>query len=779
MPETETYQTPIEEQDNKKNTPKNWEENTEIKGEIDRYKEELDIHESILEKEVITYNLLENTELKKTMTEILSNEEFNKYPELKDKEKPEQRMEIIFRKINRVIWKFYERKFNIKEWESRPEYLNDIIIPSTEWFLMDLLKNAGNETNIWFLWKISELNLNNIWNLIMDVKSFSEKFTLPYKYAKSLINISDFISLPKNRWALQKLNNPYEFYEKVFNHVENGVNFWEQDFSTETKWQSDSEKININDIKWDRFWLTCMQSQNQTQEELNQSLEEWKKRIIDNIWNIKMVNNPNTIKKILWVLDKSDWFMQSTQKMWNDLLDKVDWFWNVADALESVIWIDIREEVKDLPLIWWMINFVLWILWFSWGIEWVERARKRRKVDDQLDETKKEYISKTYEEYVKNKNVDDNTWKTVIANYKLWLDDNCVNKFAIDINLVRTKIIEKIEENNSLINLSTLAAVTWNEFTETVKEGDKSYIKLKENEFTDDKKEEFVDKYIVTILQNYKNTKKLEKIEDADTMAFIMISWITVDKKTIMNWVEAEAILPSEFYENEVTQNNWNQSESWSQTVESSVIKDENKLVETISNYILEWESWRNYWAVNKNDVNWVSLWLLQWHKENAVDLLKRLKAADENWFNSCMTDPLFNNLDSAWKARNDQQANQFKKLMENEKCRQVMDNMVKEYVKKYMESFKKWWVTNEKAMIVWCRIANAGIWFAQNLLNEMKNWWKNINNYKEVIEKFNKTSYVAKYWNLFNKTDSSWTSLAQRIWNYSPTPWWADLDIA
>jgi hypothetical protein len=33
----------------------------------------------------------------------------------------------------------------------------------------------------------------------MDVKSFSEKFTLPYKYAKSLINISDFISLPKNR----------------------------------------------------------------------------------------------------------------------------------------------------------------------------------------------------------------------------------------------------------------------------------------------------------------------------------------------------------------------------------------------------------------------------------------------------------------------------------------------------------------------------------------------------------------------------------------------------
>jgi hypothetical protein len=37
------------------------------------------------------------------MKEILSNEEFNKYPELKDKEKPEQRMEIIFRKINRVI----------------------------------------------------------------------------------------------------------------------------------------------------------------------------------------------------------------------------------------------------------------------------------------------------------------------------------------------------------------------------------------------------------------------------------------------------------------------------------------------------------------------------------------------------------------------------------------------------------------------------------------------------------------------------------------------------
>lgn len=105
------------------------------------------------------------------------------------------------------------------------------------------------------------------------------------------------------------------------------------------------------------------------------------------------------------------------------------------------------------------------------------------------------------------------------------------------------------------------------------------------------------------------------------------------------------------------------------------------------------------------------------------------------------MTDPLFKNSDKACKAkRNDTQANQYKKLMEDPKAQKEMDKAVDETIGWYIDKIKSWWVTDDKAILAFWRICNYGSWYSQNLCKKMKENGANINDYKQVIERFEKT---------------------------------------
>jgi hypothetical protein len=84
------------------------------------------------------------------MLKVLSHPDFNNYTDLKDKS-PEQRLEVIFRKINIVLTKFLERKFNRDSKEPIPDHLKNVVIPAMERYLMDILKESGHDTNVNFL----------------------------------------------------------------------------------------------------------------------------------------------------------------------------------------------------------------------------------------------------------------------------------------------------------------------------------------------------------------------------------------------------------------------------------------------------------------------------------------------------------------------------------------------------------------------------------------------------------------------------------------------------
>lgn len=149
----------------------------------------------------------------------------------------------------------------------------------------------------------------------------------------------------------------------------------------------------------------------------------------------------------------------------------------------------------------------------------------------------------------------------------------------------------------------------------------------------------------------------------------------------------------------------------------------------------------RKYWDVNKDDCWFVSFWKLQFHGDKSKKIMHNIKSADTSRFNSIMTDPLFKDIDKACTSkRNDTQANQFKKLMEDSKAQQEMDKVVDETIEWYIKDVKSWWVTDARAILAFWRICNYWSWYAKALQKNMAASKADFNDYKQVIERFEKS---------------------------------------
>ncbi len=493
-----------------------------------------------------TLSLLENTPLKTRMLKVFSDQSFNAYPELKDKE-AEERIEIVFRKINTVLTRFYARKLNISPAEQLPDYLAQVIVPATERFLMDMLKETGQETNVNFLGSLSTMSLESIGELFKGVNDFSKKFMLPFTKGKALLNLSDFLALPKNQAKLKKLNNPYEFYEKVMQDE-----LWQKTLTADKSPKND--QISLDSITWEQFGLSAFQGE-QSQEDLAQALQAGKEKIQQEIWTIEMVENPKTVQKMLGLLNKSDTFFAQTQKLSDQLLETINAPWEAFKTIKSVVGIDLWKELKESKLLWGVINFVLSLLGFSGGIEGVERAWKKKNIDKELKQPQKEYISEVYEKYMKKKTLQDTSAQSLLNDYKLKVDADQLSKFAIDLPLIKEQITEKITENPDLINLSTLKSIKGKNFkgenfVETIKEKKGSTLKLKKA-LSEEERAAFVDYYLQTMLEHFSKPKNSKMLADADSLVFTMISWVCLDKENVIEGVEAQIFLPEQFYEAE------------------------------------------------------------------------------------------------------------------------------------------------------------------------------------------------------------------------------------
>ncbi len=222
--------------------------------------------------------------------------------------------------------------------------------------------------------------------------------------------------------------------------------------------------------------------------------------------------------------------------------------------------------------------------------------------------------------------------------------------------------------------------------------------------------------------------------------------------------------------ENKETAQKTNKNESKSENISDSVEKDK-KLFQKLKEICVRS---KKYWDVNKNDCGFVSIWLLQFHGDKTWKILDNIKSTDPNRFNSIMTDSLFKDINKASKSkRNDTQANQYKKLMEDPKAQKEMDKAVDETIEWYLKKVKSWWVTHDKAILTFWRICNYGSWYAQQISKKMAQSGADINDYKQVIEWFEKSEksqgktttsqkFKKKYSCFWNK------SIEEEIWEYN-----------
>lgn len=485
-----------------------------------------------------TYNeIIKWTPLEEKINKVLSHPDFNnaeKYPEMQGKS-PEQRAEYIFRKINTTLSKFCARRFGIDAADQVPEYLHKVIVPAIEWFLMDLLKHNQQSNNISFFSEISNINLDTLTQGFNSIKGIVEKFTLTYQQGKKLLLILDFLSLPHNKHHLNKLDNPYDFYQKV---MENQI--W---------WQ---ENLDIKNLTFEQFWLL----KDQTDEEKNQALLDGQKQLKESIWSIQMVDSPETVKQLLWALKKSDIYLEQTDKLLNTLLDSMDKFKGVDSSLQSIFGVNLFKEIQSSKFLRWVANFFLGLLWFSGGVDGLEKTWRKRTLDRKLDAAKKNFITDTFKAYFDNKQIKSDTIQTCLSHYQIKPEEEFHQKFNIDPITLQEQIIDNIS-NTHHINPQVVKSLKFQNFNgasrvQEVKDSEwKTTLQLKADFFNDEKtKESFVQAYLATSMQNISwNKKFLKSIQDSDDIAFALIAWVSLEPQDVINGMQAWAIHPNEFYE--------------------------------------------------------------------------------------------------------------------------------------------------------------------------------------------------------------------------------------
>ena len=530
----------------------------QLKNEIDKNKyENLPLQ---------TYNeIVKWTELEQRMLKVFAHPDFENYPEMKGKS-PEQRAEYLFRKINIAISRFYARKFGINIESPVPEYLYKVIVPATEWFLMDVLR-GGQENNIQFLWELWKMNIESFSALFNGVRNFSQKFSGVYSQAKKLMMVSDFLSLPQQRWILDKLKNPYDFYQKL---MKNPV--W------------DKENLDIRTLNISMFSLQDLQHSSEELQNGQAQLAQGLAMIRSSIGWIQMVDsNPNTVKKLLWIVESSDKFFEKTEVVNKKLFDAMDKFGSIERTLQS-FWLDIFEALNNSKLVKWVLNFVFWLLWFSWWLDGVQRWWRRREIEKNLNPSKREFISDVMKNYSEKKEKSDFS-QQIVNQFKVKIKEQDMAKLNLDMETLKGSLLEKLNSVDQL-NVAVLDAMpSKNFFVERVKNSEwKEQLQIKSDFFSSQElKQKFIDEYCQFVLPKFlENDSFIKKIKSSDDLAFALTSGIAINVDTVILWMKAEALLPSEFFETkdlsldpnkEDNKQNATKKESWSGVVEFKELK--------------------------------------------------------------------------------------------------------------------------------------------------------------------------------------------------------------
>lgn len=508
-----------------------------------------------------TYELLKDSETYNRLITIISSnpKEFKKIPW----DSAEAKLEYIFSKIRNGIVLFLKNKL----WDSERYnvIINNTIAPALEYNLLELLRNQWNEKNVGMLQWIDKISWENFNKLVTWVWNFAKNATWSYDKFNSWMNAIDYLSIHngvlRHPEKSAVLSNPLEFQ----NYLNDSV-FSSNSFSPYAS--IDKNIFKVDDSQTFEFWI---------------SLED-KQKILREIWNIQVVNNPKTTALIASMIDKPEQFLKATaglQNTANHLLDSLD----SINPITKMFGLDVMAEVTKLPeerSFWFkIIDFVCKLIWITWWLEWVFRRWRldRLNLTDEKNDNIKQIFDKYSEvawEWTSLSITDENACKTALADFTVndW-DKTSSSKWdylrdviasELDISLISPAVVQETLWDDYLKKETTI--VNWKK---------QEKILVNESKFTDETKKILAHQHIINMKThfetNYNDLKDFyENIHSTDDIAICMTASLYAYKDDVIEWIKAKVFLPENYSS---VRSDWT-IESWNWTSLSELTPEEN-----------------------------------------------------------------------------------------------------------------------------------------------------------------------------------------------------------
>ena len=584
-----------------------------------------------------TYELLKDSETCNGLYTIISSNpnEFKNIPW----DTAEAKLEYIFTKIRNNIVLYMKNKL----WSSnKTEYvINNTIAPAIEWSLMEMLKQ-DHDANVGMLKWVDKISFSSFKKLFNWLGGFAQTTSESYDKFNQWMNAIDYLSV--HNWVLNHpekseiLTNPIKFKAYM-----NNDKFKDASFSpyAPIEWNI----FEISGSETFAFWLSITDKQS----------------IIENIWKIKVKNNPETISLMLdkpkKFLKKSDWL----QKVANSFLNWV----NSLNSITKIFWIDILWDISKSPEernpFYRILDFICKLIWITW-LEWIVKRWRLDRMN--LTNKKNDNIRKIFEEYKElieeNTSLtitDESSCKTALNDFAVtdlkynattkwdYLRDSIVKN--MDISLISPAIVKQAIEENVLSKNEEKKYLK--EEIVTVRWKQQKKFTIISSWFTLEDKKKLAQYHLSNMkshLQEYdKNDLKdfYTTIDSTDDIALCITASLYADKDDVIEWVKARVFLPENYWVvrmdwtvQEITTNPWRENLDSTESLDKQIVTEpwvydkaveywitDNRQIAYVLSTI-KWESWfknqkeiwwedREYWRVDS--VTWKAYygrWFIQ-----------------------------------------------------------------------------------------------------------------------------------------------------------------------
>ncbi len=312
-----------------------------------------------------------------------------------------------------------------------------------------------------------------------------------------------------------------------------------------------SKPVRSNQAQIDKLDITTLLTLNSKDPVDIHQWEEDLKKIVNND-KIAGVITPETISSIQKSLVTADKLLNDRWKFKekaSDMIDKIasvldiniPFFGNLGELAGMKFPTDILWERKDG----WVLNFVLWVLGYRWGLKWLHREYIREKLDEL--HINNAFVAAAYSAYQKNINAtitndsDSGTWKVCgLSAPDTTTETSIKAKIPADYPGLKKSIIDSLDT-------TPLNPIMVAKFAPELITTDNNKDNVDISKITD--KDAFADtylKYIIPLLANTSDNFITSKNVDKDSFALAVMGGLVGDKYFI-EWVNIWLISTMEY----------------------------------------------------------------------------------------------------------------------------------------------------------------------------------------------------------------------------------------